>query len=820
MKGKELRLALVFYGGVSLAIYQHGVNVEILNLIRASKAYHEPGTFVAKQADGHVFVNPPHNTEDYSTETIYFDLLKLIGQSLDLRIIVDVISGSSAGGINGIALARAVAHDLSLTPLTEMWFAKADLLQLMAPEARATMWSKWYFWPLMRPLLARLRREGLLPGKADAETGDRVSTFLRSRWFKPPFDGAYFSKLLLDGLAAMEGPRPSTSTLLPPEMRLDLLITVTAYYGVEQAIFLHDPAVIQEREHRQLLRFRAERFEEGLARSEFELGNIPSLAFAGRASASYPGAFPPAQLGEMDAIVAERKLAWAGRAQFLKTNFRDYQDVDGPSGAPILLDGSILNNKPILAAIAAIRTHGAYREVDRRLVYIDPHPEKPNPMVAGGSPGFFTTLRGALSDLPRHTPIFDELAAINRFNDQISRLKEIVKISRPHVNLLIEQATAGALSGDVTIEQLRNWRLTSTNLLASTPIVYNVWVRSLVLDSADFISELVSRRCGYQRQSQNAHWVRKIIESWCETAGMFPENYHIPGDVAADADMPTFSKFIIDFGLKYKTRRIAFILHDINSLYSDIGLLESCGTSPKHLDSLKKIINKCLTSVSLCAAPDFLSNEANRHIDQLFVRAPAAPAPDPRRFAEQNNAALTEAIKQLGKECDLVGANNELDDILASPLVSKMGESCRRIVLTGYLGWPYMDIVLLPVMNALELDTSSFEEILVDRISPSDATSIRTEGTIGQLQGTAAIGFGGFLSRTARENDYFWGRVHAIDRLIDIVASTINPDRIDAYPDFAAFKKRAFEAMLRQETQRLSRIPDVVAAAGAAVALL
>lgn len=38
MKEKELRLALVFHGGVSLAIYQHGVNVEILNLIRAFRA--------------------------------------------------------------------------------------------------------------------------------------------------------------------------------------------------------------------------------------------------------------------------------------------------------------------------------------------------------------------------------------------------------------------------------------------------------------------------------------------------------------------------------------------------------------------------------------------------------------------------------------------------------------------------------------------------------------------------------------------------------------------------------------------------------------
>ena len=40
VKEKELRLALVCYGGVSLVLYMHGVIKEILKLARASKAYH------------------------------------------------------------------------------------------------------------------------------------------------------------------------------------------------------------------------------------------------------------------------------------------------------------------------------------------------------------------------------------------------------------------------------------------------------------------------------------------------------------------------------------------------------------------------------------------------------------------------------------------------------------------------------------------------------------------------------------------------------------------------------------------------------------
>ena len=41
MREKELRLALICYGGVSLAVYMHGITREIWHLVRASRAYLE-----------------------------------------------------------------------------------------------------------------------------------------------------------------------------------------------------------------------------------------------------------------------------------------------------------------------------------------------------------------------------------------------------------------------------------------------------------------------------------------------------------------------------------------------------------------------------------------------------------------------------------------------------------------------------------------------------------------------------------------------------------------------------------------------------------
>jgi hypothetical protein len=39
MRQKELRIALVCYGGVSLAVYMHGVTKEIWKLVRASRDF-------------------------------------------------------------------------------------------------------------------------------------------------------------------------------------------------------------------------------------------------------------------------------------------------------------------------------------------------------------------------------------------------------------------------------------------------------------------------------------------------------------------------------------------------------------------------------------------------------------------------------------------------------------------------------------------------------------------------------------------------------------------------------------------------------------
>ena len=59
-----------------------------------------------------------------------------------------------------------------------------------------------------------------------------------------------------------------------------------------------------------------------------------------------------------------------------------------------------------------------------RVVYIDPNPAPEDAPMFYGIPGFFSTLKGALSDIPLAEPINDELSWIARLNDRARRFRD------------------------------------------------------------------------------------------------------------------------------------------------------------------------------------------------------------------------------------------------------------------------------------------------------------------------------------------------------------------------------------------------------------
>jgi patatin-related protein len=168
---KEIRIALVCYGGVSLAIYMHGITRELHRLVAASSRL---------DAEENPF-KPP------CTEHVYWQLLRDMAdrEGVRTRVVVDVISGTSAGGINGVFLAKAIAHNLSQQSLRDLWFAEADIGKLLSGPSFLPAKGK-LAWFAIRALAHRLR-------------------------VAPPLRGDQMCRLLYGALSAMDERPPSTA---------------------------------------------------------------------------------------------------------------------------------------------------------------------------------------------------------------------------------------------------------------------------------------------------------------------------------------------------------------------------------------------------------------------------------------------------------------------------------------------------------------------------------------------------------------------------------------------------------------------------------
>src|SRR5262245_62117872 len=106
---QEIRFAVVMYGGSSLAIYMNGVAQELLRLVRATAP------------DRNIWTNT-HVKDVSGSERIYRDLGRMLSRgqppkvqlgandAIRTRFVIDVLSGTSAGGINAVFLAKAFAN--------------------------------------------------------------------------------------------------------------------------------------------------------------------------------------------------------------------------------------------------------------------------------------------------------------------------------------------------------------------------------------------------------------------------------------------------------------------------------------------------------------------------------------------------------------------------------------------------------------------------------------------------------------------------------------------------------------------------------------
>jgi patatin-related protein len=814
VREKELRIALVCFGGISLAVYMHGVSKEILKLIRASRALHAI-VDRSRRATSTFFDEANRDDSGYDTEQVYFDLLREVGREVELRVLVDIISGASAGGINGAMLARALSHDLSMNPLRSLWLENADVSVLLASEARAGNWSKWF----LKPLIWLAAATGQFAAFKDLEVRQKLSLFVRSRWFKPPLDGRVMARLMYQGIDSMGEAKDERASLVPTNQSLDLFITLTDFHGYPQLVQIHDPPLIHELEHRHILHFKYRRHPSGEVESDFRLDNAGALAFAARATSSFPGAFPPARIVEMDEVLAERHESWPRRAEFIANSFPDHirAGID-PTVAPFI-DGSVLNNRPFQEAIAAIHGRPAYREVDRRLIYIDPHPPLAPMHEARAAPGFFTTLRGALSDIPSSQPVAEELNRVVEFNEQVRRLRAIIDSARPHVSELVGNVVTGAFDSALSSQDLRRFReQVNAQVAVDAGFAYQAYVRLKLASVRSFGAELIVKLRGVNPKSPLARVVAQIIDVWALRKGVVFERADskaLEFENASAEHLAPWVQYLLAFDVKYRVRRLHFLIEGQNRLYALMDQKRLTGLDPRIVDRLKRQFFDRLEAVRRRENAEFYSETARQLAADIF---PASASGDEikhiddyaRRFVAERGAEIDRLVDRLAREIDLNASTRELDELLASLDPAEWQPQARREVLINYLGFPFWDVLTLPITSAREI--GELREILIDRVSPDDAHALKAlDGAIG-LKGIGFGHFAAFLSRSYRENDYLLGRLHALDRLIDIICDAAGIDPANSPLDVLGLKQRSFTKILDAEEKFLTHSSDLIAA--------
>jgi patatin-related protein len=766
MREKELRLALICYGGVSLAIYMHGVTREIWHMVRASRAFHDGA--------------PPTR----HSEIVYHDLLVELSRvsGVKLRVLTDIIAGSSAGGINGIFLSQAIVTGQSLEPLTDMWLDMADVDVLLDPDARPlSRFTKFWATPIAWMILRRRGGavERTVAKEAQEEVAAKLSRFVRARWFAPPFGGNVFSKLLFDALNAMAA-SAAEPPLLPSSQPLDLFVTVTDYYGHDRVLRLNSPEEVTESEHRITVDFST--------RGRTGLADIPELIFAARATASFPGAFPPFSVRELDRLLARENVPWLGRNIFLK-RILPQQFAANAAEDTMLIDGSVLANAPFKQAISALRNRPARREVDRRFVYIDPTPGRPGfrfgqrntdgtANIPRKPPGFFSTILGASSNIPREQPIRDSLEKITGRSERIERTRRVINSLRSEVENTVETLLGKTwFLTRPTASRMQKWRQSAQEkAIVAAGFGYRAYNHLKIAGVVDDIIATARRSL----PDASAAFFRDLRAAlWAEIGGRDLDQMP-PHKRKATARQIAFFRA---HDLRFRIRRLRFLARHLTEEVENV------------IDMPDDDIAKMRDAIYNCLAL-FLDLETAEFLGVDFAIAAKSGIANPAGLMDH-----------LAAQRDLVRTDGKVDKILCDAMLI-LPVAARRIILLGYLGYALYDIATLPLLQDEGFD--EFDPVKVDRISPDDCASIRTGGTAATLKGIEFNNFGAFFSRTYRENDYLWGRLHGAERMIDILISSLPSGHEFSTGRAQSYKKRVFHAILDEEQERLTHIQPLI----------
>jgi patatin-related protein len=372
---QDLRFAVAMSGGVSLAVWMGGVAREMNLLQQASNSRvnenaseplaQPPGTDrAASSGDGSVGASGP--AWDGQSRNLYLKLLRL----LDVKVTVDVLSGTSAGGVNAALLGLSSAAGVDLAKLRDLWLVTGSMDALLRDPGEKNPPS------LMQ--------------------GDKVL-----------FNG------LNQGISDLYNNGRHDPSLAPPERVLDttVFITTTMMSG-ETSRFTDDyGTLVPDVDHHGLFTFGQDALAPKVGRP-----SLTALALAARSSASFPGAFEPSFVpinSQIDAMKGiPQRPDMVGFANMTRSHW--------------VADGGLLANRPLTPLLAQVFSQPASGQVRRVLAFVVPDGGgTPSPAAQPDADNWKQppTMAGALKedlDAQLAQSIASDLQAVRTHNERIT----------------------------------------------------------------------------------------------------------------------------------------------------------------------------------------------------------------------------------------------------------------------------------------------------------------------------------------------------------------------------------------------------------------
>ena len=809
---REVRFAVVMYGGVSLAIYINGIAQELLRWAR-STAQDSTEEFALIPSNGSTNADASEKTRTLSgTERVYRKLSYVLAdqdrtlttqQRLDqankrlenndpirTRFIVDILSGTSAGGINGIFLGKALANGQDISGLENLWIKEGDMDTLINDKKSVKG----------RPLKLQ----------------DPPASLLNSE------------RMYLELLKAFDS-MESTGSATPFVDELDLFVTTTDLSGVTLPIRLAD-GVVYERRHRNVLRFvysNKDASAEANDRNDFDGKFNPFLAYAARCTSAFPAAFEPMCLCDTDTIL-NSYLPYANKEN-CRSDSKDwqrfYKDYLNPVGVETVrfpkrpfADGGYLDNKPFTYAVETVARRQAELLVTRKLIYIEPSPEHPEEQRdAERKPDAIENVGAALLSLPRYETIREDLQRVREHNRLVERVQTILT----NVDADKEDDELPKKKAFTDDE----WSaLILPEVVKEKGIGYVAYFRLDVSSVSDELAKLVTRVAGFDEESDNFMIIRSLVGAWRS------DQY----DEDGKDNKPTLNRFLFEFNLSYPMRRINFLRPKISELAASTEYQNNPAAQDELLDIKKKLNDEYknlrrtarhLRSRQIPAKPGSNSTEsvpspAYQAIQDLkkalaLETMNRLPQEIRKKFEDNPGASVVEYFLGVPRPGETFTRGNKIKDVCddrarslypalkklfvpiadalkaeIDPAKREADENCRAALgLTAkgsecqskppnrqqdpreYLSYYYQnydeyDRIIFPIIYGTEIGESAQVDII--RISPEDATALINErqSDCYKLAGTALGHFGAFLDPLWRRNDIMWGRLDGAERII------------------------------------------------------